>query len=78
MLIVSVNPQRHINGLVPCKVLYFLDVEPAFKQSCDVSVPELMWRDMEVKRTYHFRVPCGLAQIGGVIDRSAAHHVPQI
>lgn len=65
-------------GVHPPGDLTVTDVEPAFKQSCDVSVPELMWRDMEVKRTYHFRVPCGLAQIGGVIDRSAAHHVPQI
>ena len=50
VLIMRINAQRHINRGVSCEILNLLDIQPAFKQPCDVGMPELVRMNVEIQR----------------------------
>ena len=47
VLIMRINAQRHIDCGVSCEILNLLDIQPAFKQPCDVGMPELVRTTLE-------------------------------
>ena len=47
VLIMGINAQRHIDCGVSCEILNLLDIQPAFKQPCDVGMPELVRTTLE-------------------------------
>ena len=49
VLIMRINAQRHIDCGVSCEILNLLDIQPAFKQPCDVGMPELVRMNVEIQ-----------------------------
>ena len=78
MLVMGVDAERHIYRCMPRKVLNLFDVQPAFKQPCDVGVPQQVGRDVEIKTSHHLGIGGFGAEFRRIINRSSPYHVPQI
>ena len=61
---------------VSCEILNLLDIQPAFKQPCDVGMPELVRMNVEIQCADYLGVRRGCPEIGRIIDRAAFNRLP--
>ena len=78
MLVMGVDAERHIYRCMPREVLNLFDVQPTFKQPCDVGVPQQVRCDVEIKASHHLGIGGFGAEFRRIINRSSPYHVPQI
>lgn len=76
VLILRINAQRHIDCGVSCEILNLLDIQPAFKQPCDVGMPELVRMNVEIQCADYLGVRRGCPEIGRIIDCAAFNRLP--
>ena len=71
-----INAQRHIDCGVSCEILNLLDIQPAFKQPCDVGMPELVRMNVEIQCADYLGVRRGCPEIGRIIDCAPFNRLP--